>query len=157
MASDAFLKSIKYEFHSPCGNDDLNAIKRVKWSRGFRMIDLFAGIGGIRLGFESVGGECVFSSEWDSEAQDTYEANFGDRPFGDITKITPEDIPDHDVLVAGFPCQPFSIIGERKGFGDTRGTLFFNIEEILREKCLPAILLENVKQFKTHDAAKAVV
>jgi DNA (cytosine-5)-methyltransferase 1 len=154
MKSEAFLKTIKYEFHGPSGTGDLDAIKKVRWSRGFRMIDLFAGIGGIRLGFEAVGGKGVFSSEWDSEAQDTYEANFGERPFGDITKIAPEDIPDHDVLLGGFPCQPFSIIGTRKGFLDTRGTLFFSIEEILRVKQPAAILLENVKQFKTHDGGK---
>ena len=123
MPTDRFLKSIKYEFHGPEGSGDLQAITEVLWRRGFRTIDLFAGIGGIRLGFESVGGHCVFSSEWDREAQDTYEANFGDRPFGDITKIQPEDIPDHDVLLAGFPCQPFSIIGNGKGFSDTRGLL----------------------------------
>jgi DNA (cytosine-5)-methyltransferase 1 len=151
MPTDSFLKAIKYEFHGPEGCGDLSAIKVVQWSRGFRTIDLFAGIGGIRLGFESVKGRCVFSSEWDQDAQVTYEANFGERPLGDITKIRPEDIPDHDVLLAGFPCQPFSIIGNGKGFSDTRGTLFFNIEEILRAKRPAAIMLENVKQFKTHD------
>ncbi len=151
---NSFLQSIKYEFHGPEGNGDLSAIKAVPWARGFRTIDLFAGIGGIRLGFEAVGGKCVFSSEWDSKAQDTYEANFGDRPAGDITQISPGDIPDHDVLLAGFPCQPFSIIGDRKGFTDTRGTLFFNIEEILRAKRPAAALLENVKQFKTHDGGR---
>jgi len=130
---------------------DIEAIKIINWQQGFRTIDLFAGIGGIRLGFEALGGKCVFSSEWDPEAQDTYEANFGERPHGDITNISPDEIPDHDILLAGFPCQPFSIIGERKGFADTRGTLFFNIEEILRIKHPPAFLLENVKQFKTHD------
>lgn len=154
MPADAFLKSIKYEFHGPDGSGDIDAIKDVRWSRGFRVVDLFAGIGGIRLGFEAVGGRGVFASEWDTEAQDTYEGNFGDRPFGDITKIAPEDIPDHDILLGGFPCQPFSIIGDRKGFSDTRGTLFFSIEEILRAKQPPAILLENVKQFKTHDEGK---
>lgn len=118
-----------------------------------RFIDLFAGIGGIRTGVEGAcpGARCVFSSEWDEDAQTTYEANFGERPHGDITRIDPASIPDHDVLLAGFPCQPFSIIGERKGFGDTRGTLFFTIEEILRLKRPAAFLLENVKQFKTHD------
>jgi DNA (cytosine-5)-methyltransferase 1 len=154
MKTDSFLKAIKYEFNGPDGIGHLDAIKAVCWSRKFRIVDLFAGIGGIRLGFEAVGGKGVFSSEWDTEAQDTYEANFGDRPFGDITKIAPEEIPDHDVLLGGFPCQPFSIIGTRKGFLDTRGTLFFSIEEILRVKQPPAILLENVKQFKTHDNGK---
>jgi DNA (cytosine-5)-methyltransferase 1 len=117
----------------------------------FRFIDLFAGIGGIRLGFESVGGECVFSSEWDKYAQDTYEANFGERPEGDITVIKPEIIPEHDILLAGFPCQAFSICGDQQGFLDTRGTLFFNIEEILKIKKPYAFLLENVKNLKSHD------
>jgi DNA (cytosine-5)-methyltransferase 1 len=119
--------------------------------RSFHFIDLFAGIGGIRLGFESVGGQCVFSSEWDELAQKTYQVNFGDKPFGDITKIETSQIPNHDILLAGFPCQPFSIIGKQKGFADTRGTLFFEIERILRDKRPAAFLLENVKQFRTHD------
>jgi DNA (cytosine-5)-methyltransferase 1 len=120
----------------------------------FRFIDLFAGIGGIRLGFESHGGECVFSSEWDSFAQDTYEANFGERPHGDITKINPKEIPDHDILLGGFPCQAFSICGDQKGFLDTRGTLFFNIEQILKEKQPYAFMLENVKNLKSHDKGR---
>lgn len=118
----------------------------------FSFIDLFAGIGGIRLGFESVGGHCIFSSEWNERARDTYEANFGERPVGDITKIDATDIPDFDILLAGFPCQPFSIIGKKRGFEDeTQGTLFFDIERILKEKMPPAFLLENVKNLKTHD------
>ena len=112
---------------------------------------MFAGIGGIRLGFESIGGKCVFSSEWDKSAQITYECNFGEKPYGDITKINPENIPDHDILLGGFPCQAFSILGEKKGFCDTRGTLFFNIEEILKVKRPYAFLLENVKNLRTHD------
>jgi len=145
----------KAEFHAAADADPegLEAIGAVNW-RKFRTIDLFAGIGGIRLGFEAHGARTVFSSEWDPLAQDTYEANFGHRPHGDITKIDPESIPDHDILLAGFPCQPFSIIGGRKGFADTRGTLFFNVEEILRIKRPPAALLENVKQFKTHDEGR---
>jgi len=131
----------------------LAAIKRVDW-RSFRTADLFAGIGGIRLGFQAVGGRGVFASETDELAAETYEANFGEKPRGDITAIHPADVPDHDILLAGFPCQPFSIIGGRKGFGDTRGTLFFNVEEILRAKSPPAALLENVKQFKTHDGGR---
>jgi DNA (cytosine-5)-methyltransferase 1 len=120
--------------------------------RPFTFIDLFAGIGGMRIAFESVRGNCVFSSEYDSLAQDTYEANFGERPSGDITEIPECNIPEHDILLAGFPCQPFSIIGNREGFADTtRGTLFFHIERILREKRPHAVLLENVKQFRTHD------
>lgn len=120
----------------------------------FRFIDLFAGIGGMRLAFEAAGGSCVFSSEWDPLAQQTYEANHGDRPHGDITKVHEEDVPEHDVLLAGFPCQPFSIIGSRNGFADTRGTLFFEIERILKLRRPTAILLENVKQFRTHDGGR---
>jgi DNA (cytosine-5)-methyltransferase 1 len=119
-----------------------------------KTIDLFAGIGGIRLGFEALGCENVFTSEWDKDAQQMYEANFGEKPWGDITKIDVLDIPDHDILLAGFPCQPFSIIGNMQGFADTRGTLFFNIEEILRVKQPYAFLLENVKQLRTHDKGR---
>lgn len=121
------------------------------WS-SFKFIDLFAGIGGIRLGFESVGGKCVFSSEFDEDACITYEANFGEHPAGDITKIEAEDIPDFDILLGGFPCQAFSIIGKRLGFADeTRGTLFFDIERILREKRPKAFMLENVRNLTAHD------
>ena len=118
----------------------------------FRFIDLFAGIGGIRLGFEAVGGQCVFSSEFDEDACKTYEANFGEHPAGDITKIDARDIPDFDVLLAGFPCQAFSIIGKKEGFAnETCGTLFFDIERILKEKMPPAFLLENVRNLMAHD------
>lgn len=120
----------------------------------FRFIDLFAGIGGIRIPFDELNGECVFTSEWDKDCQDMYEANFGHRPHGDITKIDPKDIPNHDILCGGFPCQAFSIIGSMKGFQDTRGTLFFNIAEIIKEKQPYAFLLENVKQLKSHDNGK---
>jgi DNA (cytosine-5)-methyltransferase 1 len=120
-------------------------------AKKYKTIDLFAGIGGIRLGFEAHGCETVFSSEWDKEAQKMYEANFGEKPFGDINLIEPKDIPDHDILLAGFPCQPFSIAGKGLGFADTRGTLFFNIEEIIKEKRPKAFLLENVKRLTTHD------
>ena len=120
----------------------------------FTFTDLFAGIGGIRLAFEAVGGKSVFSSEIDPLAQQTYEANFGERPAGDITEIPPDSIPNHNILLAGFPCQSFSIIGNRQGFSDTRGTMFFYIQEILRAKRPEAILLENVKQFKTHDKGR---
>ena len=116
-----------------------------------RFIDLFAGIGGIRLGLERAGGKCVFSSEWDSDATKTYEAYFADKPAGDITKIQNSDVPDHDILAGGFPCQAFSIIGGMKGFGDTRGTLFFEIERILRAKHPKAFLLENVRNLVSHD------
>jgi DNA (cytosine-5)-methyltransferase 1 len=122
-----------------------------------KIIDLFAGIGGIRLGFEAHGCECVFSSEWDADAQKMYEANHGHQPHGDITKIAPKDIPSHDILLAGFPCQPFSIIGKSLGFADTRGTLFFNIEEILRIKQPYAFMLENVKQLRSHDGGRTLL
>lgn len=118
----------------------------------FRFIDLFAGIGGTRLAFEAAGGECVFSSEWDPAAQKTYEANFGHKPFGDITKIDPKDIPSFDVLVAGFPCQPFSSIGKREGFDHpTQGTLFYDIVRISEFHSPAAMLLENVKGLTNHD------
>jgi DNA (cytosine-5)-methyltransferase 1 len=117
----------------------------------YKTIDLFAGIGGIRLGFETHGCENVFSSEWDNDAQKMYAANFGDIPHGDINLIEPTDIPNHDILLAGFPCQPFSIAGKGLGFSDTRGTLFFNIEKILEIKKPRAFLLENVKRLTTHD------
>jgi len=116
-----------------------------------RFIDLFAGIGGIRIGLERAGGKCVFSSEWDSDAAKTYETYFGERPAGDITKIQNSEIPDHDILAGGFPCQAFSIIGGRKGFRDTRGTLFFEIERIIRAKHPRAFLLENVRNLVSHD------
>ena len=117
----------------------------------YKTIDLFAGIGGIRLGFEAYGCKNVFSSEWDKDAQAMYEANFNEKPHGDINLIEPYNIPDHDILLAGFPCQPFSIAGKGLGFADTRGTLFFNIEAILKAKKPRAFLLENVKRLTTHD------
>lgn len=117
----------------------------------FTFIDLFAGIGGIRIPFDELGGSCVFSSEWDKSAQQMYHANYGHMPAGDITQIKTADIPQHDILLAGFPCQPFSIIGKGLGFADTRGTLFFDIERILRDKKPEAFLLENVKRLVSHD------
>src|SRR3989338_1265711 len=122
----------------------------------FKFIDLFAGIGGMRIPFEELGGECVFTSDWDKDAQKMYEVNFGEKPHGDITKIHEIDIPNHDVLLAGFPCQVFSIIGSRKGFEDTRGTLFFDIERILKAKRPKAFLLENVKQLRGHDKGRTL-
>ena len=121
----------------------------------FTFIDLFAGIGGIRLGYQLLGGKCVFSSEWDKEAAKTYFSNFGEQPFGDIQKIDPKDIPDFDVLLAGFPCQPFSIIGDKEGFShETQGTLFFNIEKILLAKQPKAFMLENVRNLTAHDGGR---
>lgn len=117
----------------------------------FTFIDLFAGIGGNRIAFERVGAKCVYASEWDKDCQITYETNFGDKPDGDIRTINPNDIPDHDILTGGFPCQSFSIIGKRLGTRDERGTLFFEIEKILRAKQPYSFLLENVKQLTTID------
>ncbi|AFZ45767.1 DNA-cytosine methyltransferase [Halothece sp. PCC 7418] len=120
----------------------------------FTFVDLFAGIGGIRIAFENIGGKCVFSSEWDRYAQKSYQAYFLETPHGDITQIDAEKIPDHDILTAGFPCQTFSILGDRKGFTDTRGTLFFDIERILKVKRPKAFLLENVKNLVSHDQGR---
>ncbi len=123
-------------------------------NNGLTFIDLFAGIGGIRIGFERAGANCVFSCEWDKACQTMYEANFGEEPVGDIKEIDADQIPDHDILTAGFPCQAFSIIGDRLGFADTRGTLFFEIERILRTKKPRAFMLENVRQLLTHDKGR---
>ena len=117
----------------------------------FKYIDLFAGIGGIRMPFQNLGGKCVFSSEIDKYAAQTYEANYGEKPSGDITQINAESIPNFDILLAGFPCQAFSIAGKRKGFEDTRGTMFFEVERILEEKKPKSFLLENVKGLTNHD------
>lgn len=126
----------------------------------FKFIDLFAGIGGIRLAYQNLGGKCVFTSEWDNYSKKTYEANFGEVPFGDITKINEDQIPDHDILLAGFPCQPFSIagvskknaLGRKHGFLDeTQGTLFFDIARILKHKRPKTFMLENVKNLVSHD------
>lgn len=119
-----------------------------------KFIDLFAGIGGIRIPFDELGYECVFSSEWDKKACETYQANFGELPKGDITKISEKDIPSFDICLAGFPCQAFSIMGKMKGFSDTRGTMFFEVERILKYHKPRAILLENVKQLTTHDKGR---
>jgi DNA (cytosine-5)-methyltransferase 1 len=127
-----------------------------KQSSEFKFIDLFAGIGGIRLPFQKLGGECVFTSEWDKFAQKTYLANFGEMPDGDITKIKAADIRDHDILLGGFPCQAFSQAGLKKGFSDTRGTMFFEIQRILVEKRPKAFLLENVKQLRGHDKGRTL-
>lgn len=129
----------------------------------FTFIDLFAGIGGMRLAYENVGGRCVYSNEWNKYSQQTYYANFGEQPEGDITKVDAKTIPDHDILVAGFPCQPFSIAGVSKkisfgrktGFEDkTQGTLFFDVCRILKEKRPKAFMLENVKNLKSHDKGR---
>lgn len=121
---------------------------------GVRLADLFAGIGGIRLGFAQWGCRTVFSSEIDPHATRVYADNFGEQPFGDINDLPPVSVPDHDILLAGFPCQPFSIAGKGLGFADTRGTLFFNIHEILRAKKPRAFLLENVKRLTSHQGGQ---
>lgn len=123
---------------------------------GMTFIDLFAGIGGFRLALESFGAKCLFSSEWDKMAQEVYYQNFGDIPAGDITKIHEKDIPDHDILCAGFPCQAFSISGKKQGFEDSRGTLFFDVARIVKEKRPKVVFLENVKNFATHDGGKTL-
>ena len=129
----------------------------------FTFIDLFAGIGGMRVAFERVGGHCVYSSEWNKYSQQTYFANFGEQPEGDITQVDASAIPNHDILVAGFPCQPFSIAGVSKknslgratGFEDkTQGTLFFDVCRILGEKRPKAFMLENVKNLRSHDKGR---
>ena len=135
-------------------HDLLNAPFHDSASPKFTFVDLFAGIGGIRIPFTELGGKCVFSSEWDKAAQISYSYNFGEVPFGDITKINSDSIPKHDVLLAGFPCQAFSIIGKMKGFADTRGTMFFEVARILQHQQPKAILLENVKQLVSHDGGK---
>lgn len=160
-------------------HEELNIIKEpdfqyylpIKWdipfppteNPTFKFVDLFAGIGGIRLAYQNNGGKCVFTSEWDTYAKKTYEANFGEVPFGDITQISEKDIPDHDILLGGFPCQPFSIAGVSKknslgrahGFLDeTQGTLFFDIARIIKHKMPKAFMLENVKNLISHDKKK---
>ena len=141
----------------------LSKQKKKKYTHKFTFIDLFAGIGGMRLAFEEAGGECVYSNEWNKFSQQTYMANFGDMPEGDITQVNADDILDHDILVAGFPCQPFSIAGVSKknslgratGFADkTQGTLFFDVCRILEAKRPKAFMLENVKNLCSHDKGK---
>ncbi len=153
------------------GEPDFQYFLPIKWDvpfpipekPKFNFIDLFAGIGGVRLAFQNQGGKCVFTSEWDKFAKKTYEANFGEVPFGDITKINEEDVPEHDILLAGFPCQPFSIAGVSKknslgrshGFLDeTQGTLFFDVARIIKHKRPKAFMLENVKNLISHDKGR---
>ena len=122
----------------------------------FKFIDLFCGMGGFRIAFEQNNCDCVFSSDIDQFAQKTYAANFNEVPFGDITKINEKDIPNHDIICAGFPCQSFSIAGKRLGFNDTRGTLFFDVARIIKEKKPKAFILENVKGITNHDNGKTL-
>jgi DNA (cytosine-5)-methyltransferase 1 len=154
-------KSDPYQLKLDFVFEDIPYPPPTEWD--FTFIDLFAGIGGFRLAFQASGGKCVFSSEWDKYAKQTYNANFGEVPFGDIRKINKNEIPDHDVLCAGFPCQPFSLagvskkqsLGRKHGFEDeTQGTLFFEIKEIIRLKRPKAFMLENVKNLLSHDKGK---
>ncbi len=129
-------------------------MRDIESKQSFRFIDLFAGIGGMRIPFDELGGQCVFTSEWDKFAQQTYLINHGGEVHGDITEIDPKAIPKFDLLLAGFPCQPFSHAGLKKGFDDTRGTLFFNIAQIIKQHKPAAVFLENVKGLLNHDKGR---
>ena len=131
-------------------------LKTETTSHKFQFIDLFAGIGGIRLPFDEIGGQCVFTSEWDKDCKITYAANFGDVPHGDITTISSNEVPRHDLLLAGFPCQAFSQAGLKQGFFDTRGTMFFEIQRLLARHTPAVFLLENVKQLVGHDKGRTL-
>lgn len=150
LASEAALQQLLFEVE----NVPFPTPKNYR----FKFIDLFAGIGGFRIAMQNLGGKCVFTSEWDKDAQKTYRANFGEVPFGDITKEeTKKFIPDgFDILCAGFPCQAFSIAGKRGGFEDTRGTLFFDVSEIIKRKKPKAIFLENVKGLRNHNKGRTL-
>ncbi len=153
-----YLKELEYEAK------DVRKIRQIAWDipfppplrPRFTFIDLFCGIGGFRIALQKEGGRCVFSSDIDYHAKRTYEFNFGEVPFGDITKVNEEDVPDHDFLVAGFPCQAFSIAGRRNGFQDTRGILFFEVARIIKAKRPKMILLENVKGLVNHNKGKTL-
>jgi DNA (cytosine-5)-methyltransferase 1 len=143
----------------------LGATNHVKMGHDLTFVDLFCGIGGMRLSSEQAGCECVFSSDWDKYAQQTYAANFGETPVGNIREIDSSSIPDHDILVGGFPCQPFAISGVSKknslgrahGFADkTQGTLFFEVARIINDKRPSAFLLENVKHLVRHDKGRTM-
>ena len=150
MPSDAkWIQISQLQTHAPYRNS--NTTKSL-----FKFIDLFAGIGGIRLPFQEMGGKCVFTSEWDEFSQKVYAANFGELPSGDITQTPAASIPDHDILLGGFPCQSFSQAGLKGGFSDSRGTMFFEIQRILVEKRPRAFMLENVKQLKGHDKGQTL-
>lgn len=123
---------------------------------GYTFTDLFAGLGGFRIALDSLGAKCVYASEWDTSAQMVYADNFGDMPEGDITKVDENTVPDHDILCAGFPCQAFSISGNRRGFEDSRGTLFFDVARIVRAKRPKAVFMENVKNFASHDGGRTL-
>lgn len=124
--------------------------------KGVTFIDLFAGMGGFHVALESLGAKCVYANEWDLHAQEVYKANFNMLPEGDITKVDEKAIPDHDILCAGFPCQAFSISGKRLGFQDSRGTLFFDVARIVKEKRPKVVFMENVKNFASHDEGRTI-
>ena len=149
IPDDVYRKIIRFPTEPPFKNRPIEECR-------FKQIDLFAGIGGIRQAFQRQGGYNVYSSEWDKFAQTTYRINYGEVPDGDITAIDEKDIPDHDILLGGFPCQPFSQAGLHKGFEDARGTLFFDVARIIRAKRPKAFLLENVKQLKGHDNGNTI-
>lgn len=127
-----------------------------KQLKNVKFIDLFAGLGGFRLALESLGAKCVYSNEKDKHVKAVYQSNFNDYPDNDITLVDESNIPDHDILCAGFPCQAFSISGKQKGFDDTRGALFFDVARIVKEKKPKVIFLENVKNFAFHDNGKTL-
>lgn len=127
-----------------------------KLLKGYTFIDLFAGLGGFRLALESLGAECVYSNEWEKNVCKVYNRNFGEIPEGDITKVDEHNIPEHDILCAGFPCQAFSISGKQLGFEDSRGTLFFDVARIIKEKCPRVVFMENVKNFASHDSGNTL-
>lgn len=143
---------------------ELQAMLPIKWDvpfpsperKEFTFIDLFSGIGGFRIPIQELGGKCVFSSEFNYHAQRAYELNFGEVPFGDITKLDTDIVPKHNVLCAGFPCQPFSISGKMKGFEDTRGTLIYHVFEIIQKRMPDVVLLENVKHLIYHDSKRTI-
>lgn len=149
VPDDIFERIISFPTDPPFKNKPFDECR-------FTQIDLFAGIGGIRQAFQKYGGYTVYSSEWDKFAQTTYRVNYGEIPDGDITLVDESEIPDHDILLGGFPCQPFSQAGLHKGFEDTRGTLFFDIARIIKAKRPKAFLLENVKQLRGHDKGKTL-
>src|SRR5437867_2912581 len=169
MTQQEFLLSLLHQASAPQAQGPLlpfesNTVEvPVPDTLPFTFVDLFAGIGGFRIALEKLGGRCVFSCEWDRYSQKTYKSWFGETPHGDIREVKPKDIPDHDVLAAGFPCQPFSIAGvsKKKSLGQahgfkclSQGTLFFNVATIIENKRPPIVLLENVKNLKSHDSGR---
>lgn len=163
--ADEYYKQLSEEFGINIANDSgLQAMLPINWdipfpapeNPDFTFIDLFAGIGGFRIPLQELGGKCVFSSEFNHHAQRSYELNFGEVPFGDITKLDLNIVPKHNVLCAGFPCQPFSISGKMKGFEDTRGTLIYHVFEIIEKHKPEVVLLENVKHLVYHDKKRTL-